>query len=316
MGLGGRLVDARRGAFPPAMRMPRLRPTPFCGWWKGLVLFLSAGGLIAQPAGFPGGGTSFRNTSLGENALASIDLSGDFLSRAPESAMNVAVGYAALLSNTTGYRNVAVGAFALGANVSGHGNVAIGRSTLGASISGAENTAVGNESLSWLQSGSGNVAVGSGAGAWLTNGSDNLYLGTTTAFPGGRPASESGIIRIGDIDGRHRALFLGGIQEADASTAWPLAIQRDGKVVRLTSLPDMPGGTPVVVDAAGHLGRMATGGDANAVVGAGAVPGSILLLRSGSPAPTGFTRLGVLRSEYRADGSGVKDITFDLYVKP
>jgi hypothetical protein len=183
-------------------------------------------------------------------------------------------------------------------------------------ISGTENTAAGNESLSWLQSGSGNIAMGSGAGAWLTNGSDNLYLGATSAYPAGRQVSESGIIRIGDVEGRHRALFLGGVQDSGAAAAWPLAIQRDGKVVRLTSLPEMPGGTPVVVDAAGNLGRMPPGREANADVGAGAVPGSILMLRSGSPAPAGFARLGVLRSEYRADGSGVKDITFDLYVKP
>ena len=277
-----------------------------------MALLLSAGRLRAQTAGLPGGGASFRNTALGENALASIDLSGDFLSRAPESAMNVAVGYAALLSNTTGYRNVAVGAFALAANVSGNGNVAIGRSSLGASVGGAENTAVGNESLSWLQSGSGNVAIGSGTGAWLTNGSDNLYLGTTSPFPGGRQLSESGIIRIGDVDGRHRSLFLGGVQDGAASTSWPLAIQRDGKVVRLTSLPEMPGGTPVVVDAAGHLGRMTSGTEP----GPGVVPGSILLLRTGSPAPAGYTQLGVLRSEYRPDASGTKEITFDLYVKP
>lgn len=269
MELGGRLVGRRRGAILPAMTKLRFSSAPRCGRWNGLALlalFLTAGALMAQTAGLPGGGAAFRNTSLGENALASIDLSGDFLSRAPESAMNVAVGYAALLSNTTGYRNVAIGAFALGANVSGHGNVAIGRSTLGASLSGAENTAVGNESLSWLQSGSGNIAIGSGAGAWLTNGSDNLYLGTTSPFPGGRQVSESGIIRIGDVDGRHRAVFLGGVQDGSASSAWPLAIERDGRVVRLTSLPEMPGGTPVVVDATGHLGRLPSGGDRKSVV--------------------------------------------------
>ena len=40
------------------------------------------------------------------------------------------------------------------------------------------------------------------------------------------------------------------------------------------------------------------------------------MLRSGSPVPDGFTRLGVLKSEYRDLGASAKEITFDLYVKP
>lgn len=289
---------------------------PFRGLRVVAALVLLGRLVVAQVSPLPNGVYPFRNTALGENALASIDLSGDFLSRAPESAMNVAVGYAALLSNTTGYRNVAVGAFALGANVSGHGNVGIGRSALGASVAGAENTAIGDESLPWLQVGSGNIAIGSSAGAWLTNGSDNIYLGATSAFPGGQQVAENGTIRIGDIDGRHRALFLGGVQDAADSGAWPLAIRKDGRVVRLTSLPEMPGGTPVVVDAAGHWGRGGAGIETPSTQSAGSVSGSILMLRSGSPAPDGFTRLGVLKSEYRDPGAAVKEITFDLYVKP
>lgn len=297
-----------------------LKPRPFSppthGRWCGVVVLLSGGLLVAQTPALTGGAVPFRNTAYGDKALASIDLSGDFLSRAPESAMNVAVGYAALMANTTGYRNVAVGAFALGANVSGHGNVALGRSALGASVAGAENTAIGDQALSWLQGGSGNIALGSGVGAWLSSGSDNLYVGATTAFPAGRQVTESGTIRIGDVDGRHRALYLGGVQDAGVASVLPLAMQRDGKVVRLQSLPEIPGGTPVVVDAAGHLGRGVTPGGTSSAVAVEPVSGSILLLRSGSPPPTGFTRLGLMRSEYRATGSAAKEITFDLYVKP
>lgn len=40
------------------------------------------------------------------------------------------------------------------------------------------------------------------------------------------------------------------------------------------------------------------------------------MLRSGSPAPEGFTRLGVLKSEYRDAAAVAKEIAFDVYVKP
>ena len=316
MGLGGSLGVGTRGPLPPAMTTPCSISLPIRTWSFGLVVLASGALLAAQTPALPGGTVPFRNTAYGDKALASIDLSGDFLSRAPESAMNVAVGYAALMANTTGYRNVAVGAFALGANVSGHGNVALGRSALGSSVAGADNTAIGDQALFSLQSGSGNIALGSGVGAWLTSGSDNLYVGATTAFPGGRQVSESGTIRIGDVEGRHRALYLGGVQDAGVASVLPLAMQRDGKVVRLQSLPELPGGTPVVVDDAGHLGRGVAPGRTLPSVVAEPLSGSILLLRSGSQPPAGFTRLGVMRSEYRPAGSAPKEITLDLYVKP
>lgn len=303
------------------MRPPLFSSMPLRGGWKGLVVALSAGGLMAQGVIPPGGASSFRNTALGENALSSIDLSGDFFSRAPESAMNVAVGYAALVSTTTGYRNVALGAFALGANRTGHGNVAVGMSALGANVDGSENTAIGDQGLLGLRAGSGNIAIGSHAGAWLSRGSDNLYLGSTSVSSEGTNLEESGTIRIGDVEGRHRALFLGGVQDGNSAGTWPLAIQKDGRVVRLTSLPEIQGGTPVVVDAEGHWGRAPRGTDVSEPDGksagmpTGMVSGSILLLRRGSPPPPGFTRLGVLRPDNRAVGSGATDPSMDLYVK-
>ncbi|GAB3504984.1 tail fiber domain-containing protein [Emticicia fontis] len=60
------------------------------------------------------------NTALGGNALAgngSITSNGD---------LNVAIGYAASQSNTSGYNNVSLGYQALFSNTSGSGNVAIG----------------------------------------------------------------------------------------------------------------------------------------------------------------------------------------------
>jgi hypothetical protein len=55
--------------------------------------------------------------------------------------------------------------------------------------------------------------------------------------------------------------------------------------------------------------------------GIGFVPGAILMLKSGTPAPAGFTKLGKMKAEYRATtpqnngADGDVDVTFDLYVK-
>jgi hypothetical protein len=88
---------------------------------------------------------------------------------------NVADGFQALYSSTTGYENLGSGVQALFQDTAG-----------------SDNVAVGYEALSKNTVGSGNIAVGVNAGSNLTTGSANIDIGS----PG--VAGESGIVRIGD----------------------------------------------------------------------------------------------------------------------
>jgi hypothetical protein len=106
------------------------------------------------------------NTALGYQTLNAIPSSGG-------GGYNTAVGYQALLNNT-----------------SGTGNVALGNGSLAANTSGSDNTAIGYAALNTLNNGassSGNVAIGSVA---LGNGQ---YLTYNTAVGNGALANANGV---------------------------------------------------------------------------------------------------------------------------
>ncbi len=91
-------------------------------------------------------------------------------------ANNTAVGYQALLRNTTGFENVAAGKDALYNNITGEANVAIGTQALLNNTAGGSNTAVGYDALR-SNTASFNVAVGRDALRANTTGDRNTAIG-------------------------------------------------------------------------------------------------------------------------------------------
>ncbi len=75
-------------------------------------------------------------------------------------ATNTAIGYQALVANTTGAYNTAIGYQALVANTTGAYNTAIGYQALVANTTGIDNTAIGYHALSNVTVTSNNIAIG------------------------------------------------------------------------------------------------------------------------------------------------------------
>jgi hypothetical protein len=163
--------------------------------------------------------TGFANTADGNNALESNTIGSE----------NTALGDNALGSNTTGNNNTADGLKALFSNTIGEANVAVGHGALVANETGSQNVAIGSGALESNTTGGANVAVGNSAGELLTTGSQNIYIGSHVTGL----TAESNTIRIGHQN-VHRHVFIGGISRAAVS------------------------GSPVVVDAGGQLGVMAS----------------------------------------------------------
>jgi hypothetical protein len=139
-----------------------------------------------------------ENTAIGFEALVH-NTSGDH---------NTATGFQALLTNTTGSANTAVGHNALASNTGSH-NTAVGGGTLAGNTIGNENTAIGRHALNFNSSGSYNAADGEYALASSTNASQNTALGYGAGYrltTGGNNidignlgvAAEANTIRIGN----------------------------------------------------------------------------------------------------------------------
>ena len=106
---------------------------------------------------------------------------------------NIAIGKAALKSNTTGYNNVVIGTSSLYNNTSGSENIAIGSSILQNNSTGSYNFGIGQYALNQNSTGSYNFALGQGtllenstgdyntgigysAGQWI-KGNGNMHIG-------------------------------------------------------------------------------------------------------------------------------------------
>jgi hypothetical protein len=112
-------------------------------------------------------------------------------------------------------------------------NTALGFSALVSDGIGQNNTALGTSALFNTTSGSSNIGVGFNAGQFQTIGSNNIYIGNTGV------SAESNTIRIGGVPGApgsNTACFIGGISGATT----------------------MIGAVPVMVDANGQLGTLAS----------------------------------------------------------
>jgi len=114
-----------------------------------------------------GGGSISTNTALGWGALLS-NTTGN---------RNTASGHYALYSNTTGYRNIAIGNYALFSNTSAISNIAIGYQALYKNMYYNLNLAIGNTALYNITSGGGNTSIGHSSLYKLENGDQNTSIG-------------------------------------------------------------------------------------------------------------------------------------------
>jgi hypothetical protein len=150
------------------------------------------------------GGSSLQNIALGYQALINNTSGGG----------NTATGYQALYSNTTGSENTANGRLALSGNTTGIGNTASGSQALHSNTTGGTNTAIGIGALYSNDSGSNNTASGfialennitgrantaSGFKAlyWNVTGHNNIAIGADA----GINVTESDNIEIGSPGG-------------------------------------------------------------------------------------------------------------------
>ena len=93
----------------------------------------------------------------------------------------MALGYQALLNNTTGSQNSAAGVFALYSNTSGSNNTALGISSLSLNTTGYSNVEVGANSIYSNTTGSNNTALGDSSG-YQNSGSGNLFVGKKAGY--------------------------------------------------------------------------------------------------------------------------------------
>jgi hypothetical protein len=131
-----------------------------------------------------GGGNKAQNTAVGFQAILS-NTTGDSITASGYQSLysnttggnNTANGYQALFSNTTGEANTAIGAYSLYLNTTGTVNTAIGQAALSNNTTGFANTAIGQSSMSTNTTGSNNVAIGQFSLANNTTVSSSVAIG-------------------------------------------------------------------------------------------------------------------------------------------
>jgi hypothetical protein len=102
------------------------------------------------------------NTAIGASAL-----------KASTGVDNTALGYNALLGNTSGSNNVGIGVVAGANNTTGDYNISIGKQAMQQNTSGSTNVAVGAGTIDFMTSGSYNTVLGGFAGRYYGSGMSN-----------------------------------------------------------------------------------------------------------------------------------------------
>lgn len=159
-------LSAGQGVFSGSLSAKRL----VLGDSDGPVTFpniVIGAGAMTQPASGEG-----ANVAIGTAALAS-NTSGEH---------NIAMGYQALTANSTGLDNAAIGFYAMAANTTGQNNTAIGWRSLSSNLDGSDNTAIGNDSLTVAKSAYANTSVGSHSLSSNTTGGYNVALGQYSLY--------------------------------------------------------------------------------------------------------------------------------------
>jgi hypothetical protein len=134
---------------------------------------LDVNGTVNAATSFNLGGTSFAFGSYA-NGNAFLGFAGN---SSTASYYNTAVGYQALLSNTTGSQNSAMGYQNLPSNTTGSQNTAMGYQNLLSNTTGSGNVAIGIAALSANTTGDLNIAIGTGGLTYNTTGSGNTVVG-------------------------------------------------------------------------------------------------------------------------------------------
>jgi hypothetical protein len=167
---------------------------------------------------------------------------------------NTAVGYQAMISNTTGTANVALGQTALRENLTGSYNTAVGWDAM-KNAHGDHNVALGNSALKELNSGGGNIAIGREALFANLTGSNNTMVGTFADFDASGPnditnstaigfeakTTESDQVRLGNAD--IQSLFCMGAYNSTTGESPNLYVSPEGQIMRV----DQPQKTPVLI---------------------------------------------------------------------
>jgi hypothetical protein len=178
------------------------------------------------------------SVAVGKAALSSNTTGGDntavgawALQSDTDGSENTAVGSNALISNTTGSGNTALGGFALQVNTSGGANTALGSGALSVNTTGTFNLAIGTNALISNTTGSGNIAIGSGS-AFRVNpdNSNNIEIGSLGL------AGDSGVIRLGASPAQ-TSFFAAGIRgvATGVNNAVPVVIDSNGQLGTVNS---------------------------------------------------------------------------------
>ena len=115
----------------------------------------------------PGGSTAY-NYAIGSDALGSAQSNAE---------NNLAFGYDALTSLTSGTYNVGIGNYSLDAQTTSSYNTALGYGAATSVTTGFQNTALGMQALRDYTTGASSVGVGYRAGLGVTTGGSNVHIG-------------------------------------------------------------------------------------------------------------------------------------------
>ena len=166
----------------------------------------------------------------------------------PSGSGNIALGFGALPSNTTGFSDTALGFDALFSNISGNFNTAVGGAAMYYNSNGSSNTATGYDALDHNNGGNNNTAVGAGALVQNGMGSNNIAIGASASSNVTNDGSnnihigsigglaDSGAIRIGELL-TQTSFFAAGVRgtTTGSNNAVPVLIDSKGQLGTVSS---------------------------------------------------------------------------------
>jgi hypothetical protein len=257
---------------------------------------------IGANAGSSDDKSNNRNTAVGHNALnasttgvSNVAIGVDALKTSTTGGGNIAIGHEAFKLGTTS-NNVAIGFQALIADTSGTCNTAVGSKVMNANVSGDNNTSVGESALASLTVGDGNTALGSNAGKVVSGSvanSCNVFIGFNSGPVTGFPTNKKLYI---DITGSNNPFIFGDFETRQLT----INSQVSASIFSGSFVGDGSNLTGVTGEWDGSHN-----GDAN-------ITGSFTV--SGSAASIDFTNTlavsgSVFSGSYVGDGSGLTGVT-------
>lgn len=266
---------------------------------------------IGVAALYNNNGTS--NTAVGHNSLTNNASGGS----------NVGMGDSALMQNVTGTLNTAIGQNALSGNRAGSYNIALGYNT-GDFITGDYNIDIGAEGVAGE---SNTLRIGNNGlvtRAFIVGISGNTVTGAPVVVAAD---GQLGTADISTLQGPPGPQGPAGPQGDTGATGATGAVGPQGPVGPTGPIgatgPQGPAGPIGPVGPQGPQGDTGATGPQGPVgpigpqgpAGVGFVQGGILQMIKGSPAPTGFTKIGTTQFQYRDLSGRNQTIILDVYQK-